>query len=77
MAELQMDKLAEKLGLDPVEFRHRNALREGDTLNVGTPAPGRVSIVQCIEAAAQRAGWDKTTRRMGRNQNVKTFNLPT
>ena len=41
MAELQMDKLAEKLGLDPVEFRHRNALRDGDTLNVGTPAPGR------------------------------------
>ncbi|MDP2995571.1 MAG: xanthine dehydrogenase family protein molybdopterin-binding subunit [Anaerolineales bacterium] len=57
MAELQMDKLAEKLGLDPVEFRHRNALREGDTLNVGTPAPGRVSIVQCIEAARDRFGW--------------------
>jgi CO/xanthine dehydrogenase Mo-binding subunit len=57
MAELQMDKLAEKLGLDPVEFRHRNALRDGDTLNVGTPAPGRVSIVQCIEAARDRFGW--------------------
>jgi CO/xanthine dehydrogenase Mo-binding subunit len=57
MAELQMDKLAEKLGLDPVEFRHRNALREGDTLNVGTPAPGRVSIVECIEAARDRFGW--------------------
>jgi CO/xanthine dehydrogenase Mo-binding subunit len=61
MAELQMDKLAEKLGLDPVEFRHRNALRNGDTLNVGTPAPGHVSIVQCIEAAAQKAGWKKKT----------------
>jgi CO/xanthine dehydrogenase Mo-binding subunit len=60
MAELQMDKLAEKLGLDPVEFRHRNALREGDTLNVGTPAPGGVTIVQCIEAAADKAGWQKT-----------------
>ncbi len=57
MAELQMDKLAEKLGLDPVEFRHRNALREGDTLGVGTPAPGRVSIVECIEAARDRFGW--------------------
>jgi CO/xanthine dehydrogenase Mo-binding subunit len=57
MAELQMDKLAEKLGLDPVELRHRNALRDGDTLNVGTPAPGRVSIVQCIEAARDRFGW--------------------
>ena len=59
MAELQMDKLAEKLGLDPVEFRHRNALRDGDTLNVGTPAPGRVSIVQCIEAARDRFGWSE------------------
>jgi CO/xanthine dehydrogenase Mo-binding subunit len=61
MAELQMDKLAEKLGLDPVEFRHRNALRQGDTLNVGTPAPGRVSIVECIEAAARRAGWENSS----------------
>jgi CO/xanthine dehydrogenase Mo-binding subunit len=59
MAELQMDKLAEKLGLDPVEFRHRNALRDGDTLNVGTPAPGPVSIVRCIEAARDRFGWSK------------------
>jgi CO/xanthine dehydrogenase Mo-binding subunit len=59
MAELQMDKLAEKLGLDPVEFRHRNALRDGDTLNVGTPAPGKVSIVKCIEAARDRFGWSE------------------
>jgi len=59
MAEQQMDKLAEKLGLDPVEFRHRNALRDGDTLNVGTPAPGPVSIVQCIEAARDKFKWNK------------------
>jgi CO/xanthine dehydrogenase Mo-binding subunit len=58
MAETQMNKLAEKLGLDPVEFRHRNALRDGDTLNVGTPAPGPVSIVQCIEAARDHFGWE-------------------
>ncbi len=57
MAEMQMTKIAEKLGLDQVEFRHRNALRDGDTLNVGTPAPGPVSIVQCIESARDRFGW--------------------
>jgi CO/xanthine dehydrogenase Mo-binding subunit len=62
MAELQMNKLAEKLGLDLVEFRHRNALRDGDTLNVGTPAPGGVTIVQCIEAAAKKAGWKHTSK---------------
>ncbi|MGD0750167.1 MAG: xanthine dehydrogenase family protein molybdopterin-binding subunit [Anaerolineales bacterium] len=59
MAEQQMDKLAEKLGLDPVEFRHRNALRDGDTLNVGTPAPGPVSIVECIEAARDKFDWNE------------------
>ncbi len=58
MAEMQMNKLAEKLGLDPVEFRLRNALRAGDTLDVQTAPPGPVTAVQVIEAAARRAGWN-------------------
>ncbi len=57
MAEMQMDKLAEKLGMDPVEFRLKNALRDGDTMGVGTPSPSPVSVVQCIEAAAEKFGW--------------------
>jgi CO/xanthine dehydrogenase Mo-binding subunit len=57
MAELQMDKLAEKLGMDPVEFRLKNALRDGLTLGVGTPAPGPVSVPQVIQAAADKFGW--------------------
>ncbi len=62
MAESQMNKLAEKLGMDPVEFRLKNALRDGDTLGVGTPVPNPVSIVQCIEAARDKFGW-KADRR--------------
>lgn len=62
MAEIQMNKLAETLNIDPVEFRHRNALREGDTLGVGTPAPGPVSVVQVIEAAAKKIGWKKKAK---------------
>ncbi len=57
LAEMQMSKLALALGLDPVEFRLRNALREDDTLSVGTVPPGPMSIRQAIEAAAERAGW--------------------
>jgi CO/xanthine dehydrogenase Mo-binding subunit len=57
MAEGQMNKLAEKLGMDPVEFRLKNALRDGLTLGVGTPAPGPVSVPQVIEAAAQKFDW--------------------
>lgn len=58
MAEMQMDKLAEKLGMDPVEFRLKNALHDGDPLGVGTPSPSPVSVTQCIEAAKDRFGWE-------------------
>jgi len=60
LAEMQMSKLADALGLDPVEFRLRNTLREGDTLGVGTAPPGPISIGQVIETAAERAGWTRT-----------------
>jgi CO/xanthine dehydrogenase Mo-binding subunit len=62
MAELQMDKLAEKLGMDPVEFRLKNALKEGDTLGVGTPVPPVASITQCIEAARDQFKWKKKAK---------------
>lgn len=59
-AELQMDKLAEKLGMDPVEIRMRNILRTGSLLSVGTPLPGKVSMPDVFEAAAKAAGWRET-----------------
>jgi CO/xanthine dehydrogenase Mo-binding subunit len=55
---MQMDKLAEKLGMDPVEIRLKNALRDGDTMGVGTPSPSPVSVVKCIEAARDKFGWN-------------------
>jgi len=57
MAELQMSKLAEKLGMDPVEFRLKNALKDGDPMGVGTPSPSPVSVTKCIEAARDKFGW--------------------
>jgi len=48
-AETQMNRLAEKLGLDPVEIRRRNVLREGALLSVGTPLPPGVSMPQVLE----------------------------
>ena len=57
MAETQMNKLAEKLGMDPVEIRLKNALKDGDPMGVGTPSPSPVSVGKCIEAAAERFVW--------------------
>ncbi|MEN4101014.1 MAG: xanthine dehydrogenase family protein molybdopterin-binding subunit, partial [Anaerolineaceae bacterium] len=59
-AELQMDKLAEKLAIDPVEFRMRNLLTEGSLLSVGTPLPPGVSVKEVAAACARAAGWQKT-----------------
>ncbi len=57
-AETQVNKLAEALGMDPVELRMRNAFREGSIMSVGTPIPKGVSIRKVIEAAAREAGWE-------------------
>ena len=59
MAESQMNKLAQKLGMDPVEFRLKNTLKNGDTMGVGTPVPNPVSIKECIEAARDSYKWKK------------------
>ncbi len=56
-AECQMNKLAEALGMDPVEIRMRNVLREGSLLSVSTPVPAGVSIGPVVEACARAAGW--------------------
>ncbi|HLC02264.1 MAG TPA: xanthine dehydrogenase family protein molybdopterin-binding subunit [Anaerolineales bacterium] len=59
-AESQINKLADKLGIDPVEIRTRNLLREESLLSVGTPLPKGVSIGKVVEAAAERGGWRRT-----------------
>lgn len=56
-AESQMDKLAEALGMDPVEIRLRNILTDQSLLSVGTPIPGGVGLTETIIAAAKAAGW--------------------
>ncbi|MCE7947862.1 MAG: aldehyde oxidase [Chloroflexi bacterium CFX4] len=60
-AEGQMNKLAEALGIDPVELRLRNVLREGDLLSVGTPLPTGVTIDRVVAECARRSGyWEAT-----------------
>jgi CO/xanthine dehydrogenase Mo-binding subunit len=60
-AESQMDKLAEALGIDPVELRLRNVLTGEKLLTVGTPIPGGVGLTETIIAAAKAAGWTQDT----------------
>ena len=71
MAEMQMDKLAEKLGMDPVEIRLKNALKDGDPLGVGTPSPSPVSVIQCIEAARNKFEWKKGKKNEATPAHIK------
>jgi CO/xanthine dehydrogenase Mo-binding subunit len=64
-AELQIEKLAEALGMSPVEIRLKNILDDDKLLSVGTPLPGGVSLRQVIEETARVGGWGETGRSEG------------
>jgi CO/xanthine dehydrogenase Mo-binding subunit len=59
-AESQMNKLAEKLGMDPVEIRMRNIVKEGSLLSVGTPLPPGVTLDKVVEKCAISGDWTNT-----------------
>ena len=71
MAEMQMNKLAEKLGMDPVEIRLKNALKDGDTMGVGTPSPSPVTVTKCIEAARDRIKWTEGKQKKDTPGHIK------
>jgi CO/xanthine dehydrogenase Mo-binding subunit len=51
-AEAQMDKLADALGIDPIELRLLNALASGDTLPTGQVIEGTLPTAEVIRRAA-------------------------
>jgi CO/xanthine dehydrogenase Mo-binding subunit/aerobic-type carbon monoxide dehydrogenase small subunit (CoxS/CutS family) len=68
--ETLMDELAAKLGLDPLEFRYRNALRGGDAIATGQRLEASVGIAQCLDAL--RPHWEaaRARRRKGRGAGL-------
>jgi len=48
--EAMMDELADRLGIDRLEFRHRNALRAGDTTATGQTLAHSAGLAQCLDA---------------------------
>lgn len=54
--ESQMDSIAEKLGMDPIEFRLKNANRPGETTTGGWKITS-CGFSECIEKAVKASGW--------------------
>ena len=52
--ESLVDELAIALGIDPLEFRHRNALRAGDRTATGQVLEASVGLVACLDALRPR-----------------------
>ena len=48
--ETLMDDLAEQMGMDPLEFRHRNAIRVGDATASGQRLVASAGLAQCLDS---------------------------
>ncbi|ATU63341.1 molybdopterin-dependent oxidoreductase [Piscinibacter gummiphilus] len=55
LQEQLVDELAIRVGMDPLEFRARNALRPGDPIPTGQVLDGSVGFLACLEAL--RPAW--------------------
>jgi CO/xanthine dehydrogenase Mo-binding subunit len=56
-AELQMDRIAEALGADPVALRRKNLVGRGSTLAVGQVLKESVGAGRALEACVKRSGF--------------------
>jgi carbon-monoxide dehydrogenase large subunit len=56
--ESHMDMIAHKIGMDPLEFRLKNAIREGDTAVNGSRVP-RNGLEECLMAVKEQLGLPK------------------
>lgn len=54
--EQAMDALCQRLGLDPLEFRKRNASVTGSTMPIGTPFPA-IGLTTILERVGTHACW--------------------
>lgn len=83
-SEVQMDVIAEKLGLDPLELRLKNAYVDGDPYINGQKMVA-VGLTETLEAAAREIGWDRPkpekqgslVRGRGLATMIKGTNTPT
>jgi hypothetical protein len=62
--EVQMDKLAHLVGIDPMEFRILNAYRDGD-MKAHRRVAHNTALIECVQVVAEKVKWplSETARR--------------
>ncbi len=61
-AETHLNRIAEALGISPLEIRRRNAYREGDVTATGQHLRESVGAIDVLEAAADATGFERARR---------------
>jgi len=69
--ESHMDLLAEKLGMDPLEFRLLNAFKPGSETATGQKLTSSVGIGDCLEALRPHYEWAKSIWRPDESEPYK------
>jgi len=62
--EIQLDKIAERLGMDPAELRLKNLI-QANSLTANWLQVGSIGLAQCIHEVVARSGWKNRFRKMG------------
>ncbi|HTM03447.1 MAG TPA: molybdopterin cofactor-binding domain-containing protein, partial [Vicinamibacterales bacterium] len=69
--EAHMDVIADRLGIDPLRLRERNALRPGDTTATGQTVGRDCSALQVLREASRRTAFSKKRRTLsGSNRGI-------
>ncbi len=67
--EVQLDKICERLGQDPAEWRIRNAVEPG-SLTANWMRVSTTGLVRCLEAVVAASGWKARFRRLPRGRGL-------
>jgi CO/xanthine dehydrogenase Mo-binding subunit len=71
--ESNIDDMARELGLDPLEFRYKNAVEAGDLMGNGDPWP-TLGLKQCLEQMREHPAWKD--RRPGEGVGIAVGGWP-
>jgi 4-hydroxybenzoyl-CoA reductase alpha subunit len=67
--EVQLDKIAEKLNLDPAELR-LNMVTKRDSLTASWLRIGSTGLAECIRTVVERSGWKQKHRKLPEGRGV-------
>jgi CO/xanthine dehydrogenase Mo-binding subunit len=70
--ESQLDIIAREMGLDPVELRRRNILREGDASPMGDKW-NHILLGEVFERAVRASGWKQSGRRQNHGWGMALY----